>query len=469
MARATAQDAGAPAATGETIVAPASGFGRGMRALIRLSGPGIGGIISRCFEGSTLGTGKAGSARLNIGVRADGGRRITTPCLVMRYAAPRSFTGEDVLEILIPGNPSLVERVVSELVSIAGVRLARPGEFAARAYLAGKLSIEQAEGLAAAIAAQTDAQLAAAARLLDGSRGRAYRTWADELATLLALVEAGIDFSDQEDVVPIPPDELRRRVGALTELVKASLGATASWERAGELPRFVLVGAPNAGKSTVFNALLGRRRAVVSDVAGTTRDALVEELSLSDELPGRGGVLLIDLPGLDPDAEGQIDQLAQRHALGELARADVAIHCDPTGRFDLAPVGHAKLPDRVIRVQTKADIAGRISESAVPVCALDGWNLPVLRRAIADSAQMVDPDDPAAAVLPRQRRGLIRCLDGLAAAVDAMPAPGAHALERPELVAAGLRSALDEIGEITGDISPDDVLGRVFAVFCIGK
>lgn len=462
-------DAHSSPVTGETIVAPASGPGRGVRALIRLSGPGVCEIVADCLESPNPGSIRAVRTRLTLGVGVTTGMVLRLPCLALHSSAPRSFTGEDTLELLVPGNPALMERIVGMIASRPGVRLARPGEFAARAYLAGKLSIEQAEGIAAAITAQTDAQLAAADRMLDGSRGRVYRAWAEELATLLALVEAGIDFSDQEDVHPIAPEELRRRVEAIRSQAMASLGTTASWERSGELPRFVLIGAPNAGKSTVFNALLGRRRAVVSDFAGTTRDALVEELDLGEEAAGGTSVLLIDLPGLDPHANGEADVAAQRQALAELARADVAIHCDPSGKFEIGSFGQMQLPARVIRVQTKADLAAPTGDGTIAVCAIDGWNLSVLRRAIADCAQSVDPEDAESVVLPRHRRAIGRCVEGLAAALSAMPASGSRSIERPELVAAGLRCALDELGEITGDISPDDVLGRVFAVFCIGK
>lgn len=459
----------AMATGGETIVAPATGFGRGARAMIRVSGPGVRGILDRVLPGMVAKPGAIGRCRLLIG-RADGrAERDSLACLVMRYAAPRSFTGEDMLELLVPGNPVLVERIVGTLIAEPGVRLARPGEFSARAYLAGKLSIDQAEGIAAAISAQTDAQLAAAARLLDGSRGAEYRAWTEEAATLLALVEAGIDFSDQEDVVPIAPDELRRRCGALRESMKRRLGATASWERAGELARVVLIGEPNAGKSTLFNALLGRQRAVVSEVAGTTRDAIAEELDLGEQSPGRGRVLLVDLPGVDAKLESEIDVAAQGRAKVEVVRADVVIHCDPSGRFDGAIVETLGPRRPVLLVQTKADLAPGLVSDTIAICSIDGWNMDALRRAIADCAQSVDPEDPEAAVLPRHRRALVMVIECLESAAMAMPCAGAASLSSPELVAAGLRAALDHLGEITGDISPDEVLGRVFAVFCIGK
>lgn len=451
----------------DTIVAPASGPGRSRRAMIRLSGPSVRALLNRHLVPPPSMPRTIVRADLRMG---NSPAALALPCLVMRSDAPASFTGEDSAELLIPGNPALVDRIVSRFVAHDGVRLARPGEFSARAYLAGKLTLEHAEGIAATIAAQTDAQLLAAGRLLDGSRGREYRAWAEEVATLLALVEAGIDFSDQEDVVPIAPDDLRRRCGAMRAAIASRLGASAAGEHRAGLARVVLVGAPNAGKSTLFNALLARPRALVSDVAGTTRDALIEQLDLSPDAPGSDPVLLIDLAGLDPGAPDEIDRAAQAEALSQVRRADVVIHCDHSGRFDrnVLSGGVRSAPRPVIRVQTKADIAPA-AEVALRVCALDGWNLAPLRRAIADAAHSVPAEDPEATLLPRHRRALALTLAALDATLDAMPRPGTRALPAPEIIAAGLRAALDQLGDITGAVSPDDVLGRVFAVFCIGK
>ncbi len=449
----------------DTIVAPASGPGRSARALIRMSGPAVGELLATHVVPAPERAWAVRRARIRL---SPPGAEL--PCLAVRFDGPRSFTGEDVAELLVPGNPSLVERIVSMLVGHAGVRLALPGEFSARAYLAGKMTIEQAEGIASGIAAQTDSQLAAAGRLLDGTRGREYRAWAEELATLLALVEAGIDFSDQEDVVPIAPDELRHRTTALSARVGQALGSTASWERAGGRPRAVLVGEPNAGKSTLFNALLGRRRSVTSDLAGTTRDAIAEELELSADAPGSDSVLLVDLPGLDAQSiagGGAIDKAAQERARTEIARADAVIHCDPKGRFEPSPWERRGCP--VVRVRTKADLSLGADGAGLDVCAIDGWNVPTLRRAIADAVQAVDAEDSESVVLPRHRRALAAMAAGLEAALGAMPPEGARVLGSPELVSASLRAALDRLGEIVGDISPDDVLGRVFAVFCVGK
>src|SRR5690606_10734140 len=293
-------------------------------------------------------------------VMAESPRRLTLPVLLMTFVGPRSYTGEDAAEFLVPGSPVLLERVLARLASQPGVREAAPGEFSARAYLNEKLTLEQAVGVAALLSAQSEAELAAARGLLEGHAGERYRGWSEELATLLALVEAGIDFTDQEDVVAIAPAELASRLKVLLGQIEGALQAAGGAERPALLPRVVLAGAPNAGKSTLFNALLGRRRAVTSDVAGTTRDVLEETLDLAAEIPGGGQILLVDLAGLDAglttpreDVRSQVEAEAQRQARDAIAAADVIVHCDPAGRFvlDLPHAGGAR---PTIRVRTKA-------------------------------------------------------------------------------------------------------------------
>jgi tRNA modification GTPase len=431
--------------TGDTITALASPPGRSARALIRISGPGTRDLLVHACE--SLPPTRLAAARFRL---TDS---LSLPVLLLTARAPRSYTGEDTAEILLPGNPTLVDRVLARLTSIPGVRLATPGEFTARAYLNGKLTLDQAEGVAATIAAQNEDQLASARELLSGTAGERYRAWAEEVATLLALVEAGIDFSDQDDVVAIAPAELASRLQILMATIEAHVGSRAGAEARSTLPRVVLAGDPNAGKSTLFNALLRRHRTVVSPIAGTTRDVIEEELDLSQDLPGAGIVLLADMAGLEASVCG-IGAIAREHALRAIANADVVLHCDPAGRFPPLRTNAV-----VIRVCTKADQPGGREAGDVPVCALDGWNLFVLRRAVADAA-CAGSAQAAAAVLPRHARALSE------AASRIRDAEGAGS---PELVAGSLRSALDALGEVTGRISPDDVIGRIFSTFCIGK
>lgn len=441
---------------GDTIVACATGFASGPRALVRVSGPGVAELLDACFEPGLV----PPAATISRAVFRLGGQPLA--CLIMRFAEPRSYTSEDSLEILVPGNRVLVERVIGELTARPGVRLATPGEFSARAYLHGKLTLAQAEGVAATIAARSDEELAAARRLLEGVTGLDYRSWSDGLATILALVEAGIDFTDQEDVVPIAPARLARRLRELRGAIAEHLGGESGAEASALLPTVALAGPPNAGKSTLFNALLGARRAVVSDVAGTTRDVLSERLQL-DDLHAGSAVMLQDLAGLDArEGLGAPDRAGQAQAMSALERADVVVLCDPAGRFDVRVPGDAGRP--TIRVRTKADLPGAsVSAGVVPVCAVDGYNLGALRRAIGDAARRGRGVLP-----PRHRWALERAARELRRA-EAHVEAGCPFLEYPELVADALRSALDALGELTGEVTPDDVIGRVFATFCVGK
>lgn len=455
---------------GDTIVAVGSPPGRAARALVRVSGPGVRGALRDVLDPMPNGAGACVS-RLRLPIYG-------LPVLAAVYAAPRSYTGEDAAELLAPGNPRLVDRVVDLLLACPGFRQAEPGEFTARAYLNGRLTLDEADGVAATIAAATAEQLAAAASLLGGSAGASYRALADELATLLALVEAGLDFTDQEDVRPIEPEDLRRRLGAVLGAIEASLGSARGASIGPELPTVVLVGAPNSGKSTLFNALLGRRRAVASPIAGTTRDVLAERLELAGDAPGADGVVLVDVAGLDALAGGEGAPIpgtpaaeARRHALEALAAADVAVHCDPAGRFD----GLA-MPARaiVIRVSTKADLPGASTRrvtadggghsGVLPVCAMDGWNVAALRRAIAEAA-WAGQTSGVAALVPRHRRGLAATRDRLGEALETIDRSACDGAA----VADSVRGALDALGELTGRIAPDEVIGRIFSSFCVGK
>jgi tRNA modification GTPase len=447
--------------SGDTIVAIASPVGRSARGLIRLSGPACRSVCEDCMSTEWKGR-SAGSCRFRIATD------VSAPCLWIAYTAPRTYTGEDIVELILPGNPHLLDRVMATLTALPGVRRAAPGEFTARAYLNSKLTLEQAEGVAMTIAATNDAELAAAHRYLTGVAGRVCAEIADAVAQTLALVEAGIDFSDQEDVVLISTSELLERIAtALSDLDEMLTGAVGE-HREGNA-RVVLVGPPNAGKSTLFNALLGIRRSVVSDESGTTRDAIVEQLDLSQSTPSAGTVDLVDLAGLDDSSVGALDSLAQQRALDEIDRADVLVVCDPTGRFDVPMCTRTGSEKPTLRIRTKADLPGEHNnDSSIAVCALDGWNLAALVRAIADSCSASTPGDRL--VAPRHAQAMQHASQSLHRAhTRARDQPIDLPLQEVELIALELRQALDALGSITGAVTPDDVIGRVFASFCVGK
>lgn len=422
-------------ANADTIAACATTLTPGARAMIRVSGPGV-----RALSAVRLGLDRFERGcvvtRLTLGMHS---LRVTAIC----YEGPASFTGEDVLEIILPGNPILIERVLG---SLEGVRPAGPGEFSARAYLNAKLTLEQAEGVAHSITAESDAELAVASDLLAGRRGGMYRGWTDRLATLLALTEAGIDFTDQEDVVVIRPEALVEGLVAIRGELASELGASVGSAAREALPRVALVGAPSAGKSTLFNALLGERRSVTHASPGTTRDVIAERLVVD-----RSAVELLDLPGLDADARG-LDARSQDAAMKAAHDADLRLYCDPTGRFD------RPFPAPTIRVRTKADLGPpeNAGFADLSVSAVEGVHLPSLCRAIADHATVQAPGVP-----PRHAAAFRVAHEHLSTAI---------ARGTPDEVTAGaMRAALDALASLTGDVSPDDVIGRIFASFCVGK
>jgi tRNA modification GTPase len=394
------------------------------------------------------------------------------PCLALIFRAPRSYTGEDAAELQLPGNPALLERVVDALLDSARerdvpTRRAEPGEFTARAFFRGKLSMTEAEGVAATIAAQSDAELRAAHVLSSGKLGTFARELADELAGALALVEAGIDFTDQEDVVPIGPGELNDRLSSLHRAIAEQLDRAVGTERLEAIPWVVLAGPPNAGKSTLFNALLGRERAVVSDVAGTTRDVLAEPLTISTD-HGPGEVMLVDHAGAD-DERTTLNQQMQLVAREARERAELVLFCVPVDQ-----VVHDQLP-RSTLVRTKADqlVDRRIgTEPSLYVSARTGEGLDELRGSItahfADRAVSLAAD--AMVLRPRHEAALREAVRELGEAIELLePTRDDHDLSQPELIAATMRAALDQLSALAGDITPDDVLGRVFANFCVGK
>jgi len=433
-----------------TIAAIASPPGRSPRAVIRLSGPDTPDVLAS-LAGLDWARGVV-AARLRLPA-------LELPALAMLYPAPNSYTADDAAELLIPGSPHVAPLALDAVLSRPGVRPAGPGEFSARAYLAGRLTLDQAEGVAAMIVATSDADADAARRLLSGRSGAEARDWVDRLATLLALVEAAVDFTDQEDVVPIPAPQLRSRLRTIRDEVAARLGGPAI-ESPPEGPLVAIAGRPNAGKTTLFNALLERARGVVSPTPGATRDAIVEPLVV------RGArVRLADLAGLDEALDGDAfspDGQAQRRARALLDEAATIVWCDPSGRFDASEL---IARPRAIRVRTKADLPGpHAAENAVDVCALDGFGLPALREAIADASLA------AADATPRRRRALSGALAGVSEALRRLDeAASDREVIAPELIASALRESLDALGELAGGVAPDEIIARVFATFCVGK
>ncbi len=457
-----------------TILAVASPPGPSARGLVRASGGDACAHVAAVLAGPCAQAVAARARGIHVARLADP----PIPVLVACMPGPRSATGEDCVEVHAPGNPALLERIVDAVIARAagGARRAHAGEFSVRAVLHGRMTAAQADAVAHAIAAETDAALAAARTAEADDSADARRTWSGEVADVLALVEAGIDFTDQEGVVAIARPDLERRLVAVESAIDAALRAREGAERAIHAPRVVLCGPPNAGKSSLFNALVGRARSVEHESRGTTRDAIEAAITLGDGTEA----VLVDIPGLEEAVE-RIDHLMQRRAADAIARADVVVACDDGRGAEPPPGGDAchgaDSPTRgtlpvpgaatVLRSRTKCDLAhgpgvrAGAPGPAIATSARTGAGIDSLRAAIREACARTRSRATGAAALGSARAML---LSEAATAIRA-----ARAEHAPELVAAWLRTALDRLGEVSGAIPPDDVLGRIFARFCVGK
>lgn len=357
------------------------------------------------------------------------------------------------MEYHLPGNPLLARLLLDHLIE-NGARQARPGEFTGRSYFNGKTDLAAAEGVAAAIAARSDADLAAARKLAAGELSARLRPILGELADTLALVEVSIDFAE-EDVTVLTAADLRDRIDRIDAACRNLLADTARFDRLGHEPRIVLAGRPNAGKSTLLNALAGHARAVVSEQSGTTRDALTAPISLR-----RGLAVLTDVAGLDPLGSTDLDRQMQTAAARAAAEADVLVLVrDATDPRDDVPLPR----EADLLVVTKIDLFAGDSvdrADATFVSAKSGANLDALRDRL--DALAFGTDSGTLALNARHAREV-------AAARDVLGRAAASIDLGAEVVALDLRDALDALGRVLGAVTPDDLLGRIFSTFCIGK
>lgn len=437
----------------DTIVAISSAAGRAARMVLRLSGPASQGIA----EG--IGATKAGDAfsATRCELRFAG---LTCSGWVYSFVGPRSYTGQDLIELHIPGNP-LLARVLLDWIVRQGARIAEPGEFTAHAYFNGKLDLAQAEGVAAAISAQNRQHLVAARQLMAGELARRLRPSMDMLAESLALVEAGIDFSD-EGIQFLTSADAGKRIGEILGQLESLIAESGQFEKLTHEPTIVLAGRPNAGKSTLTNALARRSRSVVSPQPGTTRDALSVEIALA-----RGIVRLVDVAGIgdlgeaaQSPAEREINDQMKATADRAIEQADVLVLVrDAT---DERPEVTMPRPADV-RVASKADLLERSPEKSeeIFVSAMTGLGMNVLRDALDRAAFGSDAPGASLVLTSRHLHCLVEAMSALARARDV--------IKVPELLAAELREALDSLGQILGVVTPDDILGKIFSKFCIGK
>jgi tRNA modification GTPase len=430
----------------DTIFALSSGSLPAGVAVIRVSGPFAKDVLLR--HCAALPAERAAVLRSINNVHGE----LIDRGLVVWFRAPFSFTGEDVAEFHLHGGAAVVEAMLSSIGTISGCRPAEPGEFTQRAFLNGRMDLTAAEGLADLIEARTEMQRRQALRNSSGEQERLYEGWRQAIVELLARIEAELDFADEGDVASLSGEALEALVGHLIVSIDEHLARYASAEIVRNGYRVVIAGRPNVGKSSLFNHLVQRDAAIVTAIAGTTRDVLEVELSI-----GGHRVILADTAGLrqtdDPVELIGIDR-ARRAAMG----SDLVIALrDSELMHPLTPGIEAEVLD----VVTKADLhdAG-IGSGAIRVSSVTGAGIPELLAAIAERVDRLV--DVAEAVPTRQRHvnALETCrrhLRNVGAVRDAV------------LNAEELRLAAAALGRLTGRIDVEDILDAVFSRFCIGK
>jgi len=423
----------------DTIFALSSGAPPAAISVIRISGPEAHGAAERLS--GMLPPARQAAVRELRG--HDGG--LLDEALVLRFDSPASSTGEDVVEFHCHGGRAVVAAVLDALSRLEGMREARPGEFTRRALENGRIDLTEAEGLADLIEAETESQRKAALLMAEGGLASEINAWQERLLELSARAEAAIDYVDEQSTDANPA--LNRDCEALA----FELGEWLSRPRAEPLREgvtIVIAGPPNAGKSSLLNALTGYERAIVTNVPGTTRDHIEVPLALSG-VPIR----LTDTAGLR-ESEERVERIGVERARSLLELADVVVW--------LGEPGEAPEHRRLIRVHPRADLPGRdeAPPSSIPVSSVTGAGLGALVEAMLAQARSILPAEGEMALNNRQANCLSDARDSLQAAVKA---------REIELVAESLRQARAAFDRLTGRAGVEDVLDSLFERFCLGK
>jgi len=484
----------------DTIVALATPPGIGAIGVIRVSGPEAFSIVSRLFTGKDLAA--QPSHTLHLGLLVDGGEQLDE-AVVSLFRGPRSYTGEDVIEISCHGSPVVLERVISAVIR-GGARMAKAGEFTQRAFLNGKLDLAQAEAVADLIASQSGAAASAALHTIRGGFSRALRELRERLISFSALIELELDFS-QEDVEFADRTQLHQLISEASVMTAELLQSF----RLGNVIRngvsVAIVGKPNAGKSTLLNTLLNEERAIVSEIAGTTRDTIEETLNI-------GGIVfrLIDTAGIRQHTSDVIEQIGVGRSLEKMEQADIVVYLfdvrDSIGvvagrmgseavtgsvrsgavaangnglreethavRGDLTEVREDLLArgKAFLLVGNKVDMAAGLVDVRYPeevlISARDGRGVEVLKRRLVDLVLQGETALGDGAIVTNARH--YQALAKVAEALESIR-KGLDEMLPGDLLALDIRVCLHYLGEITGEITTEDRLGYIFSKFCIGK
>ncbi len=440
----------------DPIVALATPPGRSAIAVVRLSGAGAFDIAARVvedFRPAPVRTVRLAQFRDASGTPIDRG-------FYCCFQAPSSYTGDDLVELSCHGGLVVPARLISAL-SAAGARPAHPGEFTRRAVLNGKLDLVQAEAVGDLIDATAPAQASSALHQLDGGLSQRIQQLRHALIDLQALLGYDVDFPEEDDG-PVSREHLNQQLETVASAIDRLLASAPTGTRLREGALVVLAGPPNAGKSSLFNALLGADRALVTEIPGTTRDAIEAHADFLG-----WPVRLVDTAGLSETTD-RIESLGMAMSRRYLDAADIVLVCEEVTPPELTggiPFDSGN-GDRTIRVRTKSDL-GPSSSGGLAVSSLTGDGLDVLRRTVAERAfggRISLADLEPALTRARHREALSRARESLAAARPHLTPTG-----EPVLAAHHVREASLALDELLGTVDIDDVLDRIFSTFCVGK
>lgn len=437
----------------DTIVALATGTLPSALAIVRLSGPWTQKVVAALTGAPLPEPRKTVLRRFHD---ADGA--LIDEGVLVHFEPGTGFTGESAAEFTLHGGQAVVDHFIGTVLALPGTRLAEPGEFTRRAFEAGRLDLTQAEAIADLIEAETPLQKSQALSQLDGAVSSAYAELRDALIEALAQIEVMIDFTDEADA----PDDTTGSLRPLLESVSEQIGAILDDDRIGEKVRsglsIVILGPPNAGKSTLLNRLAGRDAAIVTARPGTTRDTIDVRLVLSG-VP----VTVTDTAGLR-DTEDEIEAEGVRRALTRAEAADIRVWLDPDGSFDGAEFG-SKKPEDVL-IQTKIDLAPNSSSRAtLAISAETGAGIDALVDALTKRIQSTLSGRENVVITRARHR---QALSDAAAALS-VAGRGLDSGSPVELIAEDIRIALRHLERLVGRVNVEDVLGSVFSRFCIGK
>lgn len=431
---ADARPDGEGAALRDTIFALSSGAPPAGVAIVRISGPRAGAALAALAR--RLPEPRVATFRK---LRVDG--QLLDNSVILWLPGPKSATGEDVAELHLHGGRALIARALGALGAMEGLRAALPGEFTRRAFENGALDLAEAEGLGDLLMAETEGQRRAALALMGGRLSRQVAAWQEQLLALSAQIEAALDFSDEGDVAPLPAD-FEPRLAALREEMAEAVARPGA-ERLKDGVRVVIAGPPNAGKSSLLNALVGREAAIVTDLPGTTRDLVEAPVAI-----GGTPFLLTDTAGLRETAD-VVETIGVDRARASLAGADIIIWLGPP---DEAPAG-------AIRLHARADLAPAPADAELATSVVTGEGLGELVALLQARAADLLPVPGEIALNARHRKAIAEAAAALADATS------------PDLIIAAeaLRTARAALDRVTGKAGVEDMLDALFGRFCIGK